>query len=155
MSKIFYSFFALLLAGPVFAQNSLIERVQSSARSIVEVKTVYMKVLRAGPDDAGTGRVVTYERNGAGIVLDAGGTIVTNTHTIINAPHIFVVLRDGTRLEASVAYVSPDYDFSFLKVNPPRPLTPIQWADSSQVELGQEIIGIGNSDYDNQGILGG
>ena len=51
-------------------------------------------------------------------------------------------------------YVS-EADFSFLKIDPPYPLKAVTWADSSQAQLGEPIIALGNSDYNHQSILGG
>src|SRR5437016_4325981 len=100
-------------------------------------------------------RMATFERTAAGLVLDPSGIIVTNTHTIINAPFIFVILRDGTKLPAQVIFASGEYDFSFLRINPPYPLQKVQWADSSLISIGEPIIAIGNSDYDDQSIMSG
>ena len=148
MLRVFYFLFlTFMLNTTALAQMSLIDHIQKAERSLVEVKTIYVKTIRH--------RAVSFERNGAGIVIDPSGLVVTNTHTIINAPHIFVILRDGTKLEAQVAFVSVEYDFSFLKINPPHPLAAIAWADSSQIRLGEQIAAVGNSDYDNQSILSG
>ena len=134
-----------------FATNSFIERLHKAKNSIVEIQTVYTKPMHGGP----LGRMVTYARNAAGIVIDASGIVVTNTHTIINAPHIFVRLRNGTKLVARVVFTSVHDDFSLLKINPSHPLKAIAWADSQLIKPGQNIIGIGNSDYDHQSILTG
>lgn len=148
MLKAFSSLLCVfLLYGPAWAQDSVIGRVQQLQGSLVEVKTVYVRTIRA--------RMVSFERSGAGIVIDPSGLVVTNTHIIINAPHIFVLLRDGTKLEARPVFVSAGQDFSFLKIDPPRPLQAIAWADSSRISLGQEIVAVGNSDYNNQSILSG
>lgn len=140
---------------PVSAQSSAIDAASKADQSLVEIRTVYRKFVRGKDGQTDKTRMMSYERRAVGIVLDASGLIVTNTHTIVNAPVIFVVLRDGTRLSADLAYVSPVHDFSFLKIRPLRPLYPIAWADSSQIELGQEILGIGNSDDDYRTIMAG
>jgi S1-C subfamily serine protease len=160
--KLLFCLMFILPLNAAPAQNSIIDKLQKASDSIVEIKTVYAKALKGQPvGDRASGLVVTptrlvsYERNGAGVILDASGLVVTNTHTIINAPHIFVVLNDGTKLEAQVAFVSPTYDFSFLKVNFPKGLKPMPLADSSKTVLGQSIIVIGNSEYNNRSILSG
>lgn len=148
MIKVFSSLIGLFLAASAVHAQSPIDMAQKANRSLVQVKTVFLKTMRDG-------RTASYERNGVGIVLDARGLIVTNTHTIINAPHIYVILPNGTKLEAEVAMVHPVYDFSFLKVTPAKPLKPIVFADSALAELGQEIIAIGHGDYNSQSILSG
>jgi len=126
----------------------LLENVQSS---LVEVRTVDTKTFN---ESNGHTKVGTYHTQGAGIILDSHGTIVTNTHIIANAPHIFVGLTDGTILEAKRIY-SSDADFSFIKVDPPYPLTPITWADSSLVQAGTPIIALTNDQDNHQHVLSG
>jgi S1-C subfamily serine protease len=143
--------YGLLLASPfAWAQSTLIDRIQQTEDSFVTVRT---ELTRTTP---GTHpKSVLYYRVAAGIVIDPSGIIVTNTHTIIDAPFIYVVLRDGTKLQAQVLFASGEYDFSFLRIYPPYPLPSVKWADSSLVNLGDTIIAVGNSDYDDQSIMSG
>lgn len=131
--------------------KSLLSRMQNVQPSIVSVRTVLERTLTT---KSGRQGIASYERNGAGIIIDASGIIVTNTHIIINAPKILVALSNGKVYEATPLYAS-EADFSFIKINTGYPLNPIPWADSSKAALGQPIIAIGNSEYNNQSILGG
>ena len=133
-----------------WADSNLIERIQETEKSIVTVRTELTRVMLTTPPKS-----VTYYRMAAGLVIDPSGIIVTNTHTIIDAPFIFVILRDGTKLPAQVLFASGQYDFSFLRIYPPYPLRSVQWADSSRVGIGDTIIAVGNSDYDNQSMMEG
>jgi S1-C subfamily serine protease len=125
--------------------------LQSVQASLVVVRTVDTKTF-----DEGNGhiKVGTYHSQGSGIIIDSQGTIVTNSHIIAHAPHIFVGLSDGTILEAKLVY-SSDADFCFLKVDPPYPLQTITWADSSLAPVGTPIIALTNGDDGQQHILGG
>jgi S1-C subfamily serine protease len=152
-SRVITILFFITLSGPfsfVWAETNLIDRIQESEKSIVTVRTELTRVMHTDPP-----QTATFYRMAAGIVIDPSGIIVTNTHTIIDAPFIFVVLRDGTKLPAQVLFASGEYDFSFIKIAPPYPLHKIRWADSSLINLGQEVIAVGNSDYDNQSIMSG
>ena len=152
MIKAFYTLILILgFASPVLAEISLIEQAQQLKTCMVEVKTIYIRTIKTPTSN----RVATYTRTGVGLILDASGIIVTNTHTIVNAPRIIVVLNDGTTLEAQVGYISNGHDFSFLKVNPPKPLKPISWADSSAVNVGDSILTLGAADLDTDSILSG
>jgi len=133
-----------------WADSDLIDRIQQTEKSIVTVRTELTRIMHTTPP-----RSATYYRMAAGLVIDPSGIIVTNTHTIIDAPYIFVILRDGTKLPAQLLFASGEYDFSFLKINPPHPLQRVPWADSSLVNVGDTIIAVGNSDYDNQSIMSG
>ena len=134
----------------VWADNDLINRIQEAEKSIVTVQTELNRTTGTNPS-----RKVTYYRTAAGIVIDPIGIIVTNTHTIIHAPFIFVILRDGTKLHAEVIFVSQKYDFSFLRIHPPHLLRRITWADSSLIKVGDNVVAIGHSENDNQSILSG
>jgi len=151
-SRIITALFTLSLTGSslAWAETTLIDRIQQTEISIVTVRTELTRVMPTTPP-----RTATYYRTAAGIVIDPSGIIVTNTHTIVDAPFVFVILRDGTKLPAEVLFASGEYDFSFLRIHPPHPLTSVQWADSSMIGLGEEIIAVGNSDYDDQSIMSG
>jgi len=142
--------FIILNSSFVWADSNLIEKIEHTEKSIVVVRTELNRIMPGNPP-----KMATYYRTAAGIVIDSSGIIVTNTHTIIDAPFIFVILRDGTKLPAQVLYASGEYDFSFLKIQPPYPLQRIHWADSSLINIGDPVIAIGNSDYDNQSIMSG
>jgi len=152
MCKILYSFILVIpfILNYAWADDNLIDRIQNTEKSIVTVKTELTRIMPTVPP-----RMATFERTAAGIVIDPSGIIVTNTHTIVHAPFVFVILRDGTKLPAHVFYSSEDYDFSFLKIEPPYPLQRVQWADSSLVTIGETVVAVGNSDYDNQSIMEG
>lgn len=87
---------------------------------------------------------------GTGFVALAGGVIVTAAHvTGIAAatapgalPDVTVTTSDGVRMPAEVVKVDPDLDLAVLRVAAAR-LTPVRWASSSAVILGQPVRVIG------------
>jgi len=125
--------------------------LHSVQASLVDVHTVDTKTFTK---KNGHSTIGTYNTDGSGVIIDSHGIIVTNSHIVIHAPHIYVGLPDGTKLEARIVY-SSDADFSFLKVDPPYPLTPITWADSSTAQVGTPIMALSNADDTHQHILGG
>jgi S1-C subfamily serine protease len=125
--------------------------MQTVRSSLVEVRTLDTKTF---DEDNGHTRVGSYHTQGSGVIIGSDGIIVTNTHIVFNAPHIFVGLPDGTILEARIVY-SSDADFSFLKIDPPYPLQTISWADSSLAKIGTPIIALSNADDGQQHIVGG
>ncbi len=150
-------FLVLLLiicaSSSAFAQDNLINKIQQLEQGIVTVSTELVKIQHNDNDK--DRRVVTYSRTGSGVVIDSSGIIVTNTHTIINAPYIWVILADGTKYQADVIGVNMDYDFSLLKINPPSPLIAIQLADSNSAHIDDEIIAIGSSELNQSSMLSG
>lgn len=139
-----------LTASPLHAETSLLAKMQKLERSIVSVKTIYTKIVKTpkGPQQ------VSYTRKGTGIIIDAKGLIITNTHIIKNAPRITVTTADGRIFYAQVLFVSTDHDFSIIKINASG-LQPVLFADSAQAKLGESIIAIGSSDYNEHSILSG
>ena len=108
-----------------------------------------------GPVVISNNPVEYYEQQGAGVILDEKGTVVTNTHVIFGSTMIKITLKDGTSVNASVLFISPAYDFSILKIHTLEKLPYIEWADSDALALGQEIITIGHSSLLKNTVSGG
>jgi S1-C subfamily serine protease len=82
---------------------------------------------------------------GSGVIVDRRGYIVTNNHVVDGAQNINVTLFDGTRLTAQLKGTDPADDLAVLKVNPPSAgLTVATLGDSSKVQVGQDVLAIGN-----------
>lgn len=144
-------FLLLCLMPDTFAELTLIEQIQQNTQSIV---TVQSQKIPARSSLQGN-NIQVLEQSGAGIILDQNGYLVTNTHIILNADHIFVTLHNGARLTATIAAIAPQSDFTILKINVPMPLRPMPWSDSAQISLNDEIISVGNSAIWKQTICAG
>ena len=81
---------------------------------------------------------------GSGFIVDAAGTIVTNSHVIDGAEEIKVVLDDGTELDATLVGHDPKTDVAVLKVSSKTPLPTVPWGDSDGLEVGDWVVAIGN-----------
>jgi S1-C subfamily serine protease len=82
---------------------------------------------------------------GSGFVWDSQGHIVTNNHVVENAEKIEVTFADGTVQQAELVGADPDSDLAVIKVDrPANDLTPLQLANSDDVNVGQLAIAIGN-----------
>lgn len=98
---------------------------------------------------------------GTGIIVSADGYILTNKHVISGATTIKVVLSDGTSYEnVTVAATDPLNDVAFLKVPNVTDLKVATLGDSKTVNVGQQVIVIGNAlgQYQNSvtsGIISG
>jgi serine protease Do len=86
--------------------------------------------------------------NGAGVVLDPTGLVVTNAHVVGNAPEMVVRLADGRKYTAEVIGKDTDTDLAVLKLErasddtAPLPVLPL--ADSEKVRPGQWTLAVGN-----------
>ena len=82
---------------------------------------------------------------GSGVILDAGGLIVTNNHVIEKASEIRVVLSDRREFDAEVVVADQRTDLAILKVDTGgMPLPAVTMRDSDDLEVGDLVLAIGN-----------
>jgi putative serine protease PepD len=82
---------------------------------------------------------------GAGVVYDKQGDIVTDQHVVANASHVTVTFQDGRKATADVLGKDPSTDVAVIHVNaPPSELHPISFADSSLAQVGDPVVAIGS-----------
>lgn len=104
------------------------------------------------PDQADT---TTASSQGSGIIFSQDGYVITNAHVIGNSKTAYairVVTSDGKVYKAGVVGYDSRTDIAVLKMDDAKELTPATFGDSSQLEVGQDIIVVGNPgglDYQN------
>lgn len=104
------------------------------------------------PDQADT---TTASSQGSGIIFSQDGYVITNAHVIGNSKTAYairVVTSDGKEYKAGVVGYDSRTDIAVLKMDDAKGLTPATFGDSSQLEVGQDIIVVGNPgglDYQN------
>lgn len=104
------------------------------------------------PDQADT---TTASSQGSGIIFSQDGYVITNAHVIGNSKTAYairVVTSDGKVYKAGVVGYDSRTDIAVLKMDDAKGLTPATFGDSSQLEVGQDIIVVGNPgglDYQN------
>ena len=82
---------------------------------------------------------------GSGFVWDNQGHIITNNHVVDGASAISVVFSDGTTVTATVVGQDANSDLAVLKVSAPAALLqPVMLGDSTQLQVGQLVVAIGN-----------
>jgi len=82
---------------------------------------------------------------GSGVIIDKRGYIVTNNHVVKGAQNIQVVLYNGTKLQAQLVGTDPADDLAIVKITPPSSgLTVATLGDSSKLQVGQDVLAIGN-----------
>ena len=82
---------------------------------------------------------------GTGIIVDANGYILTNSHVISDgqANTVNVLFNDGTTSPGKVAWYDPQLDMAIVKVNKTG-LTPAELGNSDDVTTGDIAVAIGN-----------
>ncbi|HET8565414.1 MAG TPA: trypsin-like peptidase domain-containing protein [Solirubrobacterales bacterium] len=83
---------------------------------------------------------------GSGFVIDGEGHILTNNHVIEGAEKVEVKLGESEKeYEAEVVGTDPGTDIALLKVEAPaKELHPLTLGHSSEVEVGDPVVAIGN-----------
>jgi serine protease Do len=100
------------------------------------------------------GGTTTQAAAGSGWIMDSNGLIVTNDHVVSGAQNIVVSLDDG-RIFTAVK-VSSDLvnDLAIIKVNASG-LPAAKMGDSSQLQVGMQVIAMGNALGEGIRVTGG
>jgi putative serine protease PepD len=86
--------------------------------------------------------------SGSGVVLSDDGYVLTNTHVVTlggaeASPTIRVTTSDGHIYNAEVIGTDPIYDLAVIKLEGASDLTPIEFGDSSELNVGSTAVAIG------------
>ena len=86
---------------------------------------------------------------GSGVILSADGYVLTNRHVVtldgaVDNATIQVKASDGTIYTATVVGTDAVSDLAVIKLDAATGLTPITWADSSALNVGDSVIAIGS-----------
>ncbi len=81
---------------------------------------------------------------GSGVIVDAEkGYVLTNYHVIARADEIAVGLKDGRSLQAILIGTDPDTDLAVIQI-PAENLTALPLADTSELQVGDFVVAVGN-----------
>lgn len=143
-------------AGP--RESAIVKVVREHSPSVVNISTERVVVLQQHPYWNAYGSAFNeffnqYARQtvstmklkgiGSGVIVSSDGLIVTNLHVVNMASKAYVILSDGTTVEATCPAKSPSDDIAILKIAPPRKLKPVRFADD--VLIGETVVSIGNA----------
>lgn len=82
---------------------------------------------------------------GSGFILTDNGYIATNHHVVEGADTVYVTFFNQVTLQADVIGSDPDSDLAIIKVDELPPDThPLPLGDSSQAQVGDPVVAIGN-----------
>jgi S1-C subfamily serine protease len=82
---------------------------------------------------------------GSGIIISDDGYIITNLHVISGTKIIEVELDDGRVYPASLIGFDERSDLAVIKISTMDILKPIEVSNSSTVQIGDQVIAIGNA----------
>jgi putative serine protease PepD len=85
---------------------------------------------------------------GSGVIISEDGYVITNTHVVTldgatNDADIRVTTSEGRVYDAEVVGTDPTYDLAVIKLQDASGLTPIEFADSSKLNVGDETVAVG------------
>ena len=151
VAVIVFVFSALILyAGhlEIFGQSDYTTNSTSNSISKIfkDVQGSVVQITRENkqaPDSPGDENVTSL---GSGFVFDKEGRIITNHHVVQDSKSVDVTFIDGNRYVASVIGSDPFNDVAVIKItqNISEKLRPLILGNSSVVEVGDQVIAIGN-----------
>lgn len=127
------------VAGPTAVTVNDTDDVNETAAVASKVVPSVVTISATGTSSGGTG---------SGVILSDDGYVLTNTHVVTldgatGDAKISVTTSDGHVYAASVVGTDPTYDLAVIKLENAANLTPIEWADSSKLNVGDATTAIG------------
>lgn len=115
--------------------GSVNETTAVASKALPSVVTIEV----AGTSEAGSG---------SGVIISDDGYVLTNTHVVtlggaVADATIRVTTSDGRIFDATVVGTDPVYDLAVIKLEDASGLTPIEFADSSQLNVGDTAVALG------------
>lgn len=106
-------------------------------------------------------REMTKIGGGSGFIISSDGYILTSCHVVQDPKAEYTIILDPeNKFPAGVLARDPINDIAILKIQPKKELPFIELADSSIVEIGEEVVAVGNAlgefhDTVSSGIVSG
>lgn len=92
---------------------------------------------------------------GSGFIIDKSGLVLTNAHVVDKADKVTVSLKDGRKFEGKVQGADEVTDLAVVKINAGSDLPVATLGSSSNVQVGDWAIAVGNPlGFDNTVTLG-
>ena len=109
-----------------------------TADSVVNIYTLSQKVT---PFSFDNNQSIT--NLGSGVILSKDGYILTNHHVVQGASEVIISLNDKRQTKARFIGTDPATDLAVLKITLDN-LTPIKLGNSDRLNVGDQILAIGN-----------
>ena len=82
---------------------------------------------------------------GSGVIVDAGGLVVTNNHVIDGADQVKISLADKREFAVDVVLKDPRTDLAVLRVKDGKERFPVlEFGNSDELQVGDVVLAIGN-----------
>jgi S1-C subfamily serine protease len=104
--------------------------------TVTVISSVVQPGFRSEPGPQGTG---------TGFMIDGQGHILTNNHVVGEGNRLEVTLANGTTIPAQLVGRDSRFDLAVLRADVPADqLRPTALGDSDQIQIGEQVIAIGN-----------
>jgi putative serine protease PepD len=115
---------------------------RSSSPGVVDILVTSQSQGGGGLFGGGSGQ---QQGEGAGVVYDNKGDILTDEHVVTGATSVKVNFQNGKSYPAKVLGTDPSTDVAAIHVDAPASeLHPISFADSSSAQVGDPVVAIGS-----------
>ena len=129
-------------AASTSGSESIGDIYRSNVTGVVEIKVQTTTTTSNGPFGP---QQQAAEAQGTGFEVDSKGDIVTNAHVVAGARSINVTTDDGHSYTATLVGSDPSSDVAVIHINAAASaLHPLTFADSSKVQVGDEVVAIGD-----------
>ena len=123
-------------------ENPVVAVAQIAGPSVVGVSVTYYEQIIFV-------QLAEGESEGSGIIYSEDGYIITNYHVIEDAVNsssaaVKITLSDETEYQAEIVGTDEVTDLALLKIDPEEKLTPATFGDSSNIQVGELAVAIGN-----------
>jgi Do/DeqQ family serine protease len=82
---------------------------------------------------------------GSGVIVDAGGLVVTNNHVIDGADQVKISLADKREFQVDVVLKDPRTDLAVLRVKDGKERFPVmEFSNSDELQVGDVVLAVGN-----------
>jgi serine protease Do len=145
---------------PVSKQSVVLQESSAAVDVAKEVSPSVVSITSESTGFSFFGATQSEEGAGTGIIVSSNGLIMTNNHVISGASELDVFTSNGKEYKnAKVIATDSTNDLAFIQISASG-LKPATLGDSSSVQIGTEVIAIGNAlgQYQNtvtQGIISG
>jgi serine protease Do len=131
-----------VVAAPAYADQVGFRDIVKSATRKVFPAVIYIKCLREGHE---SGRKVTGEVSGSGVLISPDGEALTNWHVVNKAASVRCLLADGRHFRAEVVGKDKDLDLALIKLKVPegKKLPAARLGDSDALTEGDFAMAMG------------
>jgi putative serine protease PepD len=135
--------FVALDLSPAAAQTVATSTLTGSSSTTAETTSLASVAATVLPSVVS---IQTESAVGSGVIITADGSILTNNHVVATAQGttVHVTFNSGKTATATIVGTDPTHDLAVIKVSGVSGLTPITFADSSTVKVGDTVLAVGS-----------